>query len=232
MAQRTRFSLPALAILAALAAFLGSAGASADWLVTKEGARIETRGAWKVKGKLVVFTTSEGKLASLRAAEVDLDASRNATEEAVAAKAQAEAEPEPKKEPERKKSVRVITDKDVRQGPAASEPGLEVADWKKEAAPEDRHIVIAGLLTNPSHSKMTGLGLKVMLFDGGGNLIATSQAAFGGAEVPAKESVTFRADFPGFFAFDSLQFDIKSSKAPEASETLPPARPDTGGPGL
>ncbi len=225
MAQRYPFSIPALVVLATL---LGTSGAAADWLVTKEGARIETRGVWTVKGKLVVFTTAEGKLASLRVAEVDLDASRNATEEAVAASAQAEVEPEPETEPERRKSVRVITDKDVRQGPAVSEPGLEVAGWKQEAAPEDRHIVIAGLLTNPSSSKMTDLALKVMLFDGAGNLIATSQAAFGGEELPAGETVSFRADFPGFFTFDSLQFDPKSRKA---SDAPPPASPEAGGPG-
>ena len=73
------FAKIALALAAILAA--GPAlPAKADWLVTREGARVETQGAWKVKGKLVVFHTSTGKLSSLRVAEVDLDASRRATE--------------------------------------------------------------------------------------------------------------------------------------------------------
>ena len=78
-----------LAVLATLASTVGPA--KADWLITREGARVETQGAWKVKGKLVVFETADGKLSSLRVADVDLDASRRATEEAVAAQAQAAA---------------------------------------------------------------------------------------------------------------------------------------------
>src|SRR5688572_4712455 len=86
------------------AAFLGaSLPGAADWLVTREGGRVETKGTWTVKGKLVVFHTADGKLSSMRLADVDLDASRRATEEAVAAQAQAAAEPE--KPAERKKSV-------------------------------------------------------------------------------------------------------------------------------
>lgn len=56
---------------------------AADWLVTQEGARVETKGPWKVKGRIVVFTSSKGRLSSMRLAEVDLAASAAATEEAV-----------------------------------------------------------------------------------------------------------------------------------------------------
>ncbi len=228
MTQRHPSILPALALLTML---LGAANATADWLVTKEGARVETRGAWKVKGKLVVFTTTEGKLSSLRVTEVDLDASRDATEEAVAASAQAETPPEPEKVPERRKSVRVITDKDVRQGPASTaKPGLEVVTWKQQAAEDDGHVVIAGLVQNPSESRSIELALRVMLFDGGGNLIASSQAAFGGEALPPGETISFRADFPGFFAFDSLQFEPRSKPAP-AAPSPSPAGSETGGPG-
>src|SRR3954449_11180111 len=59
------------------------APARADWLVTREGGRVETKGPWQVKGKLVVFARAgDGSLASLRATEVDLDASAKATTEA------------------------------------------------------------------------------------------------------------------------------------------------------
>lgn len=109
-------------LLAPLALALPAAG-RADWLVTKEGGRVETRGPWQVKGKLVVFTGKDGTLASLRASQVDLEASRRATLEAKQALADAAKAPEPAP----KKSVRSITDKDVRRP--------EPADAKPAAAP-------------------------------------------------------------------------------------------------
>ncbi len=47
--------------------------AAADWLVTKDGARIETEGPWKTKGAMVVFTSAKGTLSSLRLDEIDLE---------------------------------------------------------------------------------------------------------------------------------------------------------------
>lgn len=232
-----------------LAALLGAAGpAAADWLVTKEGARVETKGAWTVKGKLVVFKTADGKLSSLRLSEVDLDASRNATEEAVAASARADAEPE--KPVERKKSVRVITDKDVRQAPApgtpeaaeaaeaaqagaASGPGVLVDTWKQDRDSEDGHVVINGSLQNSSGATATELQLKVMLYDESNTVIATSQAALGAAALPPGEKTTFRADFPGFFSFATLKFEPTSkrlaTRAPDQPIPPPPPGPDGGG---
>ena len=62
--------------------WLGVGGATfcaADILVTHQGQQIETKGAWTVKGRQVVFTTPEGRLSSIRLSEVDLDASELAT---------------------------------------------------------------------------------------------------------------------------------------------------------
>ena len=53
--------------------------ASADWLVLQTGERIETKGAWTVKGKQVVYTTPEKLLRSLRLSEVNLEASTQAS---------------------------------------------------------------------------------------------------------------------------------------------------------
>jgi glutaredoxin len=52
---------------------------AADWLVLTNGARIETRGGWTVKGAQVVFTDSAGRLGSVAAATVDFEASRAAS---------------------------------------------------------------------------------------------------------------------------------------------------------
>jgi len=46
----------ALRLTALVLALALPAAARADWLVTTEGGRVETRGPWEVKGKLVVFT--------------------------------------------------------------------------------------------------------------------------------------------------------------------------------
>src|SRR5689334_14665868 len=86
-----------------------AAPARADWLVTRDGGRVETRGPWKEKGKLVVFTKADGTLASLRLSEVDLEASRKLTE---SAKVQAEKPPAP--EPPKKK-LAVLTDADFKK---------------------------------------------------------------------------------------------------------------------
>lgn len=221
----------------------GAAGpAAADWLVTKEGAKVETQGAWTVKGKLVVFKTPDGKLASLRAADVDLDASRNATEEAVAAQAQAEAEPE-KAAPERKKSVRSITDKDVRQaGPAAapgspeaaaaapaSGPGVVVDTWKQDRDSEDGHVVINGSLQNASGATAVDLQVRVMLYDESGSLMATSQAALGAQALPPGEKIMFRADFPGYFSFAQIKFEPQGRRLATRPADQPiPATPPEG----
>jgi hypothetical protein len=63
-----------------LALLLATAPAGADWLILKNGTRVETLGPWNEKGKQVVYTTvAEKRLVSIRASEVDLPASRQAS---------------------------------------------------------------------------------------------------------------------------------------------------------
>src|SRR6476661_7310749 len=88
------------------------APAAADWLVTREGGRIETRGAWKVKNQLVVFTLPNGTLSSLRLSEIDLAASEKATEKAKAPPAPSVPAPSAT---ETGKPRTVLTDVSVRQ---------------------------------------------------------------------------------------------------------------------
>ena len=223
------FAKMALALAAILAAS-PALPAKADWLVTREGARVETKGAWKVKGKLVVFHTAAGELSSLRVAEVDLDASRRVTEEAVAAQAQAAAEAD--KPAERKKPVRVITDKDVqRAAPApepeaeadgeaeaapetgpASGPGVVVETWNQARHPEQDHVLINGTLQNSSSAMAADVKLKVLIFDETGALIASSQAALSVAALPPGEKTTFKAEFPGYYSFATIKFESESRR--------------------
>ena len=63
---------PTCAGVAVLALCLSSP-LSADWLSLKDGNLIETKGAWREKGKTVVYTSAvTNQLLSVRASEVDL----------------------------------------------------------------------------------------------------------------------------------------------------------------
>lgn len=106
------------AALAGAAALSMASAANADWIVTKQGERFETKGAWKEKGKLLVFTLPNGTLSSIRTDRVDVAASQHATEQA---KQQAAAPPPPPPEPTHRKSVIVLTDKDFQKSPPAAE---------------------------------------------------------------------------------------------------------------
>jgi hypothetical protein len=126
--------LVALASIAAITTIAAPAPAAADWLVTSEGARVETHGPWQVKGKLIVFTGADGTLSSLRLSQVDLEASKHATED----KQKMVEEDISVRTPERKKPVRSITDKDVGHGGKAdsanpADPGAPAAPGARPA---------------------------------------------------------------------------------------------------
>lgn len=218
-----------------LAALIGLAGvpASADWLVTRAGAKVETRGPWQVKGKLVVFHLADGSLSSMRLAEVDLDRSRKATEEAERAKAEAE---EARAKPaERKAPVLVVTDRDVRHvdpatvsaaaaagEPAAAVDSLAVSNWDRTPDPGDGHVVITGTITNnASNTTATGITLNVVLVDETGNPVGTAQAILTSNVLPPGQQSGFRAEFPGVFTFSNLKFEPKSIKLETAPEPAP-----------
>lgn len=218
--------LPAVLILVLIAA-----PAAADWIVTREGARIETRGAWKVKGSQVVFTLTSGKFSSLQLKAVDLEASERATEEAKNPKKPAEEAPAPPPP-----SVLVLTDKDIPRGtlpppPAATgedEPAdgeeatggeesagkvpaaakapspVQVVAWKQQRSEEFDGIEIRGTAQNYAGTIVTDVGVKVSLFDGTGELLATADAFVDSASLAARSGTTFRALFPNIFGFDGV----------------------------
>ncbi len=49
--------------------------ATADWLIGRDGSKLETRGPWKVQGSLIVLTLPDGRLASIAVGDVDLERS-------------------------------------------------------------------------------------------------------------------------------------------------------------
>jgi glutaredoxin len=79
MSQTKRSKRSAAAAWAALIAVLSMPATGApDWLVLRDGARVETRGAVRLEGRRVLFTQANGSLAALPADEVDLAATEAA----------------------------------------------------------------------------------------------------------------------------------------------------------
>ncbi|HEX9942766.1 MAG TPA: FxLYD domain-containing protein [Thermoanaerobaculia bacterium] len=209
--------------------------AAADWLVTREGQRVETRGAWQVKGKLVVFRAARGELSSLRLAEVDLEASRRATDEAE--RARQAAEEARRRGPEKKAPVLVLTDDKVRHvepaGPAALTPAREApklaVSWERSADPQDGHVVITGALRNDASADATEITLSVQLLDASGNAAATGQAELTATALSPGQQSGFRVEFPGVSSFTDVKFDPKALAAASDNESEPqPASPGGG----
>lgn len=166
-----------LVAVCALAALAAAGSATADVLVTRDGQRVKTRGPWEVKGRVVVFTTADGQLASLRVADVDLEASRRVSaaapgEEAKAPAAGGEESKAPadagEAEPPRRSSGRRITNADIGPGqgppPPAEAAGDEAEGEGEEAgeaaaAPVRRELAVLGIerVTAPNgHAMLRG----------------------------------------------------------------------------
>ena len=85
----------------------------ADWIITRQGERFEILGTWHLKGKLAIFTLPNSTLSSIRADQVDFEASKQATEQA---KNEAAAPtPAPDDAKPQGKAVISLTDKDFKQ---------------------------------------------------------------------------------------------------------------------
>ena len=222
-------------LLAAVAALAAAAPAPADWLVTKDGARIETKGAWKVQGRQVVFTMPNGTLSALRAEEVDLDRSAVVTAQAAEAAVKVE-EPAPEV---RRAPVMTLTERDIppsanpempvdslpeaeaggeageagEEGAAESAPGtssdLEVLSWDKAPTTSGDGLQIAGTLKNSGNSTITSPSLMVMVYDEDGRLLATAEGTVNSGVIQAGRTANFRVALPGVTDFVGIKFDAQ-----------------------
>ena len=218
-----------LALTALLA--LAAAPASADWLVTHAGTRVETRGAWQVKGKLVVFHTPDGALSSLRLSEVDLDASGHVTAEAERARQTAAAVAA--RGPEKKAPVLVLTDDKVRHvetgapapgagvPAAATTPRLTVSNWDRTPESAGGNVVLIGTLQNGSPFPVTDIGLTVQLVDAEGQATATAQAVLTSTSLGPNQQSGFRVAFPDVTTYSDVKFDPRGAGPPP-----PPPKPE------
>jgi len=222
------------------AALSTGAPAAADTLVTTNGARVETKGPWKVKGNQVVFTQPDGKLSSLRVSDVDLEKSAAATAKASAPPAPAEAA-----KPARPVVLR-LTDNDVghteasaeaaaADKPAATPEGtapaagnaLVVQGWDQHPGENGEGILITGSVLNPTKSTATEITVDIGLYGPDGKLIQVSRASLASESLPPGQKTSFRCDFRGVPSMTAAKFDVRSKSS--ANEQAPAEGKPPGG---
>lgn len=216
-----------VATFVALVALAAAAGA--DWLVTKEGARVETDGPWKVKGSIVVFTLPNGTLSSIRLSEVDLDKSAAATYEAKNPPPPAEDEAEEEREVE---PVLDVTDKDIRraaplsaaagnageaasgeQGSATINEPFELLSWSQE--PRGDGIEVRGTVVYRGAEELVErLNMIVSLETSDGARFASTSAALTSPVLRSGAGTTFRAVFPNVEVEDyRIAIEVESAQS-------------------
>lgn len=223
-----------LALVAAALLVLAAPPAAADWLVARDGSRVETDGPWEVKGRLVVFNLADGTLSSMRLDQVDLEASRELTRRAEEAASRPPAEPAPAAAAEPEKPRRKITTADVGRGtfrPPAEEAGeaedgdAAEADAGRETISNqlvvlssqeeetfDGHVRISGSLSNSGETTVLGAGLTVYLQDVEGEPAAEAEAELSRGGLTPGQVVTFTADFPEVFAYTAIAFQPRGTR--------------------
>ncbi len=201
--------------------FVLLAAAPADWLVTTSGDRIETRGPWRIEGGRVVFELPNRSLSSIRTSELDLEASRLATESAKRPIAQTATTPAtPAIGTEEPKAALVLTSDNIAAAPAPAtatsadrpdEPTprtLRVAEWQEDTRPGDDGLRFRGRIVNDAETFAATLGLEVTLIDRAGRVLAVGSAVLGAPSLPIGESCPFEVAFPGQFAYDRVDFEL------------------------
>ncbi|MEM9290195.1 MAG: FxLYD domain-containing protein [Acidobacteriota bacterium] len=224
-----------LVALLLTAAWIAPQTATADWLVTRDGSQIETEGPWEQKGRLVVFTDAEGQLRSLRASDVDFEASAEATE---AALRPPEAPVEVNVEEPPPRSVLVLTDADVNQvdpedllaeaegdteaAPSAAANALVVSNWDQLSQPEGG-LLVSGTLVNNASYLATQISVEVSVYDSEGVLVGELPARLSSDSLSPEESLTFRTIFPELVGVANATFRITN----RGFETTPDSNPDS-----
>ncbi len=208
-----------------LACLAAATVAQGDWLVLRDGAQIELKGTWKVSGKRVVFTPLDGKLSSLRADQVDLEASARVTEQALRASQTEQAEKTEAKEPARKARWS-FSDKDFERPPAAEAPSgatagskggaaatppppksdLEVLVWSQSVDPARNRIKVSGTLQNSGADMAASVALEVQLIDRQGVVVGEQSAGVKKASLAPGESTEFATSFPQVVNYETVKF--------------------------
>jgi len=213
-------------------ALLTAGAAGADVLVTTDGTVVETKGPWQQRGKMVVFTLENGKLASLRAEDVDFEATerwRSELDEVAPAEAPAPAEAA--------KARIVLTDADVAHvdpdfyptDPA--EPGAALGDddetadpeadpatqsqvrvtaWDQDEPADGRGRRVFGTLRNDGNNYATDISVQVTVYDNEGAIVGTQATTPVATALRPGESTTFSLQFPDVFIIGATRMSVSS----------------------
>jgi hypothetical protein len=198
--------------------------ASADWLVLRDGARLETKGAWKVDGRRVLFTLPNGMLSTVRTDEVNLDQSALVTTQAREVAAAPAVVVKEKKEP-----VLRLTEKDIPPVGAAALAAAEkeggaagkrarARTWSLAArgdlVGEDRKLTgdgleIFGTIKNGGTNIITTPTLLVAIYDADGGLLASVDGEVNSPQIQPGKTANFRVAIPGVPDFAAVKFDAQ-----------------------
>lgn len=223
MSRGARWALACAGLAAAAALLLPAA---ADWLVTRDGDRIETAGPWRVENRLVVFERPDGSYASMRLSELDLEASERLTRE-LAARARSPIA-EPRAEPRR--VIARLTERELppvaREAPGAGaariEPAgeaeeapqpesLQIVTWREVGGAERTGLELVGDVRNLTAQTALGISVTVLLLDEEGAEVASSQALLTASALPPGHTAGFRASFPGIFHYAGIEFRAEAN---------------------
>lgn len=182
----------------------------ADWLVTRDGTQIETRGAWRVEEERVVFTHSNGTLSTLRVTEVDLDAS-----EALTSRRASKDEAVQKEEIKKPEPAWTLTDADVPRAAIAPEEfviesliGAEGFDLLKVDESFDAtgtSLVVTGYLKNSADIPAADLKITVHIVSAAdGGPMNETLAVVDSKILPAGSATRFVATFPDMSPGDGV----------------------------
>lgn len=222
--------------------------AAADWLVTRDGTRIETAGPWRVENRLVVFERPDGTYASMRLSEVDLEASERLTRE-LARKARA---PEPAPPPRpvvarlTEKELPPVADRPAPEGETAGSgegaggqgaaggeearppESLQVVSWRDVSGAEGSGLELVGDVRNVTESTALDVVVTVVLLDEEGEEVQSTQALLTTSALPPGGTAGFRASFPGRFHAAGIEFRTSGTlvlSGEGGEEVLPPEAP-------
>ena len=211
--------------------------AHADWLVTREGGRVETKGPGRSRGS---WWSSPGPTTApsppCAPSEVDLDASAKATADA---KVQAEAPPPPEAP---QKKLAVLTDKDFRKPTPAGADGapekarrrprsgpLAVSDWKRVDSPSGDGIAVEGSVHNTTDEMMINASVEVQLYQRGGGAGRDRLRPADLDVHPAGRHGRVPRQLPG--GLHLRQREVRGQWLPD-STSPPPDDGEAGGPGV
>jgi hypothetical protein len=190
--------------------------ATADWLVLRDGSRVETKGPWRAKGRLLVFEKAGGGLSSIRADEVDEAASRAATEEALRPPPPPPVAPAAPPRP-----VLVLTDADIQKafdpegdgGQPGDTVALRISNW--ERLDTENGIEVTGVVRNESDAVAQNVTVRVIALDDQRNSLGTAGANVSVTEIAPGQTSAFRALLVGFKKVGGLRFETSGTRRVE-----------------